>query len=80
MPTGAPAWTAWATTPASAPCSTQVSVAGLRGLWEAKAGPVGRRLGPCLGACRRFLLGWPPGGAWAAASLLLPHLFPRKGL
>ena len=73
-----------AATPASAPCSTRVSVAGLKDQGKLRPsalrpGPMGRRLGPCLGACRSFLLGWPPGGTRGAASLLLPPSFPQEG-
>lgn len=54
---------AWATTPASAPCSMRVC--GIRCLWGGE-GPFlwAEVLGPCFSVCKRFLLSQPPGAQW----------------
>lgn len=63
MPMGASVWMAWATTPASAPCSMRVC--GIRCLWGGE-GPFlwAEVLGPCFSVCKRFLLSQPPGAQW----------------
>lgn len=76
MPMGALAWTAWATTPANAPCSTQVSVAGFKGLWGAEnqcpeAWPDGQKAGAlpwCLQEVSAGLAAWwSTGGSFSPA-------------